>query len=88
MAKSQLSGTKDGTVELAIQAPPLPRLNAPAPRSGVVGPSRLALRQYLADYERDLSGAFHAGADVELLLKARTQAVERVLASDSARSAG
>ncbi len=67
-------------MELAIQAPPLPRLNAPAPRSGVVGPSRLALRQYLADYERDLSGAFHAGADVELLLKARTQAVERVLA--------
>jgi [protein-PII] uridylyltransferase len=59
--------------------PPLPRLAPPAPRAGVVGPARLALRQFLLDYERDLAGAFIDGADVEALVQARARAVEKVL---------
>src|SRR5690606_3937994 len=59
---------------------PLPRLARPVPRAGVVGPARLALRQYLVDYDRDLAGAFRDGADAGEIIAARTAAIERVLA--------
>ena len=39
----------------ATRVPPLPRLAQPLPRAGVVGAPRLALRQYLMDYERVLA---------------------------------
>jgi len=64
----------------ATRVPPLPRLAAPAARAGVVGPSRLALRQYLLDYERDLAGAFRDGAGAQDIVHARAAAVERALA--------
>ena len=64
----------------ATRVPPLPRLAQPLPRAGVVGASRLALRQYLMDYERDLAGSFRDGAPIAEVIAARTAAVERVLA--------
>lgn len=64
----------------SARVPPLPRLAAAVPRSGVIGPARLALRQYLADYDRDLAGAFRDGAAADELARARAAAVERVLA--------
>jgi [protein-PII] uridylyltransferase len=63
----------------AAPAPVLPRLARPANRVGVVGPARLGLRQFLIDYERDLVGAFRAGGDAEILVAARSAAVDRVL---------
>ena len=60
--------------------PRLPRLAAAVPRGGVVGPARLALRQYLVDYDRDLAGAFRDGAPAIAVVHARAAAVERVLA--------
>lgn len=67
-------------VQFLTSVPPLPRLARPASRVGVVGPARLALRQYLVDYERDLAGAFRDHADAGEIARARTAAVERVLA--------
>lgn len=64
----------------ATRVPPLPRLARPVPRVGVVGPARLALRQYLDDYDRDLAGAFRDDADAQEIVVNRTAAVERVLA--------
>ena len=63
----------------AVRIPPLPRLAAAAARGGVVGPAKLALRQYLVDYERDLSGAFRDGAPAGDIVRARAAAVQRVL---------
>ena len=60
--------------------PRLPRLAAATPRGGVVGPTRLALRQYLADDDRDLAGAFRDGAPAAGIVQARAAAVQRVLA--------
>ena len=59
--------------------PSLPRLAAAAARGGVVGPARLALRQYLVDYDRDLAGAFRDGAPAMEIVRARAAAVQRVL---------
>ena len=66
--------------QAVTRVPPLPRLARPVPRAGVVGPARLALRQYLVDYDRDLAGAFRDGADAGEIIAARTAAIERVLA--------
>ncbi len=63
-----------------VPVPVLPRLAAAVPRGGVVGPARLALRQYLADCDRDLAGAFRDGAAATDLVRARAEAVRRVLA--------
>lgn len=62
-----------------VPVPPLPRLAAAVPRGGVVGPARLALRQYLADHDRDLAGAFRDGACATELVHARAEAVRRLL---------
>ncbi|MEZ5460834.1 [protein-PII] uridylyltransferase [Dokdonella sp.] len=62
-----------------VRVPTLPRLAKPVPRVGVVGPARLALRQYLVDYDRDLAGAFRDHADAEEIVASRSAAVERVL---------
>ncbi|MEO8011454.1 MAG: nucleotidyltransferase domain-containing protein, partial [Dokdonella sp.] len=59
--------------------PTLPRLGAAAVRGGVVGPTLLALRQYLVDYDRELAGAFRDGAPAPMLAAARASAVARVL---------
>ncbi|MCB1577740.1 MAG: [protein-PII] uridylyltransferase, partial [Xanthomonadales bacterium] len=67
------------TAEAATRVPVLPRLARPANRVGVVGPAKLALRQYLVDYDRDLSGAFREHADAEQIVAARSAAVDRVL---------
>ncbi|SFN48843.1 UTP--GlnB (protein PII) uridylyltransferase, GlnD [Dokdonella immobilis] len=67
------------SAESAARIPVLPRLARPANRVGVVGPAKLALRQYLADYERDLGGAFREHADAEQIVAARAAAVDRVL---------
>ena len=66
--------------DLPMGVPRLPRLAAATPRGGVVGPARLALRQYLADYDRDLGGAFRDGAPAAGIVHARAAAVQRVLA--------
>ncbi len=64
---------------MRARIPPLPRLAPAAPRVGVVGPARLALRQFLLDYQRDLAGAFRDGACAEDLVRAHADAVDRVL---------
>ncbi len=64
---------------LASPVPSLPRLAAASARSGVIGPARLALRQYLTDYNRDLAGAFRDGAPALAIVRARAMAVQRVL---------
>jgi [protein-PII] uridylyltransferase len=66
-------------VDPGARVPSLPRLAAAVPRVGVVGPARLALRQYLTDYDRDLAGAFRDGVAADDLVRARAAAVERVL---------
>jgi [protein-PII] uridylyltransferase len=69
-----------GTPLLPVtRVPPLPRLARPVPRVGVVGPARLALRQYLVDYDRDLAGAFRDHAEAEEIILARTAAIECML---------
>ena len=70
----------NGTAASTVRVPPLPRLAKPVPRVGVVGPARLALRQYLVDYDRDLAGAFREHADAERIIAARTKAIEHTLA--------
>lgn len=65
---------------VASRVPPLPRLAAALPRAGVVGSARLALRQFVADYERDLAGAFRDGVTADELVQARSAAIDRVLA--------
>ena len=55
------------------------------PRSGVSGPARLALRQLLGDFDRQLAEAFFTGngkalgGDAVALARARAQAIERVV---------
>jgi len=63
---------------------PLPRLPPSVPRSGVSGPARLALRQLLGDFDRQLAEAFFSNDqtsrnDAVALVRARAQAVERVV---------
>lgn len=67
-------------LSVTSRVPPLPRLAAALPRAGVVGSARLALRQFVADYERDLAGAFRDGVGAEELVEARSAGIDRVLA--------
>ncbi|MDR3385698.1 MAG: [protein-PII] uridylyltransferase [Rudaea sp.] len=64
----------------AANLPTLPRLPSTVPRSGVSDVARLALRQLLGDIARQLADAFRAGAKVESLLAARSDAVTRIVA--------
>lgn len=57
----------------------LPRLPSTVPRSGVSDVARLALRQLLGDVDRQLAEAFRAGAEVDVLLGARADAVTRIV---------
>lgn len=58
--------------------PALRRLADPIPRSGVDATARLALRQFLADGDRDLGGAFGDGAAAADLVAARAALIDRV----------
>jgi len=58
---------------------PLLRLPPAIPRSGVSKEARLALRQLLGDSDRQLAEAFLADAPVDALVRARAQAVERIV---------
>jgi len=58
----------------------LPRLPAAIPRSGVSAEARLALRQLLGDTDRQLADAFRNGVAVEVLVRVRADAVERIVA--------
>ncbi len=60
--------------------PPLPRLPAAVPRSGVSTQARLALRQLLADDARDLAASFDHGADATALAARRARLIEQVVA--------
>jgi [protein-PII] uridylyltransferase len=57
----------------------MPRLPKSVPRSGVSEQARLSLRQLLGDIDRQLAGAFNAGTSADELVRARAQAVERVV---------
>ena len=69
----------DAVVDAAPELPAL-RLPPAVPRSGVSSDARLALRQLLGDNARQLADAFRLGADVDALLHARAQTVERIVA--------
>jgi len=58
--------------------PALRRLADPIPRSGVDASARLGLRQFLADGDRDLTGAFGDGVAATRLVAARAAMVDRV----------
>jgi [protein-PII] uridylyltransferase len=58
----------------------MPRLPPTVPRSGVSDVARLALHQLLGDVDRRLTEAFRAGAGVDALTRARSDAVERIVA--------
>lgn len=58
--------------------PALRRLADPIRRSGVDATARLALRQFLADGDRDLGGAFGDGAAATDLVAARAALIDRV----------
>jgi [protein-PII] uridylyltransferase len=60
--------------------PPLPRLPAAVPRSGVSAEARLALRQLLADDARDLAASFDHGTDATALAARRARLIEQVVA--------
>ncbi len=80
-----LSGPSSAAEFLAIETqrpslPPLPRLPAAVPRSGVSAEARRALRQLLGDLDRALANAFRDGVDASALARRRSEAVERVLA--------
>ncbi|MBX3699522.1 MAG: [protein-PII] uridylyltransferase [Dokdonella sp.] len=59
--------------------PALPHLPAAPPRSGVSPDARLALRQWLADGERALAAAFHAGGDAAALSRRRAAWVDTLV---------
>jgi [protein-PII] uridylyltransferase len=59
--------------------PPLPRLPAAVPRSGVSDEARRALRQLLGDLDRDLATAFGMGVDATALASRRAEAVAQVI---------
>ena len=63
----------------AANLPTLPRLPPTVPRSGVSDVARLALRQLLGDVDRQLAEAFCDGAEVDALIRARADAVERIV---------
>jgi len=59
--------------------PPLPRLPAVVPRSGVATEARRALRQLLGDLDRGFAVAFRDGADASALARRRAEAVQRIV---------
>lgn len=59
--------------------PPLPRLPAVVPRSGVSPEARRALRQLMGDVDRALTVAFSDGEDASALARRRAEIVERVV---------
>ncbi len=59
--------------------PPLPRLPAVVPRSGVSPEARRALRQLMGDVDRALTVAFNEGEDASALARRRAEIVERVV---------
>lgn len=59
--------------------PPLPRLPAAVPRSGVSGEARRALRQLLGDVDRALATAFRDGVDAAALGRRRSESVQRIV---------
>jgi [protein-PII] uridylyltransferase len=63
-----------------IVLPPLPRLPAAVPRSGVSVEARRALRQLLGDIDRALATAFRDGADASALARRRGDSVQRIVA--------
>nr|WP_237071780.1 [protein-PII] uridylyltransferase [Mizugakiibacter sediminis] len=63
----------------ASDLPPLPRLPAALPRSGVSADARLALRQLLGDVDRALANAFADGVPAAALARRRGEAVERIV---------
>jgi len=62
-----------------IVLPPLPRLPAAVPRSGVSTDARRALRQLLGDVDRSLATAFRDGADATALAHRRSESVQRIV---------
>ena len=58
----------------------LPRLAPTVARSGVSGPARLALRQWLGDTDRRIEDAYRNGACAIELARARSDAIERIVA--------
>jgi [protein-PII] uridylyltransferase len=69
------------TVAMSASVPVLamPRLPPTVPRSGVSDVARLALRQLLGDVDRQLAEAFRESAEVDALIRARADAVERIV---------
>ncbi len=63
----------------SLAIPAMPRLPRSVPRSGVSEQARLSLRQLLGDIDRQLADAFNAGRSADELVRARAQAVERVV---------
>jgi [protein-PII] uridylyltransferase len=62
-----------------VPLPPLPRLPAVVPRSGVSPEARRSLRQLLGDADRALSVAFGDGEDATALAQRRAEIVSRVV---------
>jgi [protein-PII] uridylyltransferase len=62
-----------------VTLPPLPRLPAVVPRSGVSPEARRSLRQLLGDADRALDTAFRDGEDASALARRRAEIVERVV---------
>lgn len=59
--------------------PPLPRLPAVVPRSGVSPEARRSLRQLLGDIDRSLTVAFQEGEDASALARRRAEIVDRIV---------
>lgn len=78
MTASQTPRTPPRTNGAGTELPPLPRLPAALPRSGVSRDARAALRQLLDDHARALTAAFRQGASAELLAHARADVVSTV----------
>jgi [protein-PII] uridylyltransferase len=62
-----------------VTLPPLPRLPAVVPRSGVSPEARRSLRQLLGDVDRALTVAFESGEEASALARRRAEIVERVV---------
>jgi [protein-PII] uridylyltransferase len=62
-----------------VTLPPLPRLPAVVPRSGVSPEARRSLRQLLGDVDRSLTVAFREGEDASALARRRSEIVDRIV---------
>jgi len=62
-----------------VTLPPLPRLPAVVPRSGVSPEARRSLRQLLGDIDRALTVAFRDGEDASALARRRAEIVDRIV---------